>query len=186
MLELTRGSGGNGGNTNNYKKLALLKLNEDELCILEQWCELEVNEYDDKAVLSSSSLMTGSVLKRRMERLGKCLHTQRVCVTRGKDGAALWCETKNGCDDVCSYHENSGYNSLLNTNDNNCDAIGDSVGAGDAFLAALVCSILIHHQTPERALDRACALGAYVASCSGATPNHDGAHENLRNIFSFS
>lgn len=129
--------------------------------------------------------MTGSALERRMERLGKCLHTQRVCVTRGKDGAALWCE-KKGSDDVCSYHENSGYRNYLNANDNTGGIIGDSVGAGDAFLAALVCSLLIHHETPEIALERACALGAYVASCHGATPNHDGAPENLRNIFSFS
>jgi len=184
VLELARGSDERGDNTNN-KKLALLKLNEDELCLLEEWCELEVNEYDDEEALYTS-LMTGSALERRMERLGKCLHTQRLCVTRGRDGAALWCETKNGSDDVCSYHENSGYSSLLNTIDNNGDAIGDSVGAGDAFLAALVCSLLIHQETPERALERACALGAYVSSCRGATPNHDSAPESLKNIFTFS
>lgn len=185
VLELARGSGGRRGDNTNNKKLALLKLNEDELCILEEWCELEVNEYNDEEALHTS-LMTGSALERRMERLGKCLHTQRLCVTRGKDGAALWCDTKNGTDDVCSYHENSGYSSLLNTIDNNGDAIGDSVGAGDAFLAALVCSLLIHHETPERALERACAIGAYVSSCRGATPNHDSAPESLKNLFTFS
>lgn len=34
---------------------------------------------DDSRILSTTS---------------KCLHTQRVCVTCGKDGAALWCENE--------------------------------------------------------------------------------------------
>ena len=80
VLELARGSGGgnNNCNTTNYRKLALLKLNEDELCILEQWCGLKVDQYDDEAVLYTL-LMTGSALERCMERLNKfCTHN--VCV----------------------------------------------------------------------------------------------------------
>ena len=48
----------------------------------------------------------------------------------------------------------------------------DTVGAGDAFLAGLVAS-LINNKSLEDALAYACATGAFVASKSGATPNYD-------------
>ncbi len=45
----------------------------------------------------------------------------------------------------------------------------DTVGAGDSFLASLV-SNLIQNKSPEIALERACATGAFVASKAGAVP----------------
>ncbi|MBI2515330.1 MAG: carbohydrate kinase [Opitutae bacterium] len=53
-------------------------------------------------------------------------------------------------------------------------AVVDTVGAGDAFLAALLASQLAG-AAPERALARACRLGAFVAGCAGATPVHPAA-----------
>ncbi len=168
-------------------KLALLKLNEEELCMLEKWCGLKSRHSTD----SRNEGLAGSVLKKRMERLGSHLNAQRVCVTRGRDGAALLCTSNCSMDDDggdkdvgCSalFHENPGYSSLANTINTDCD----SVGAGDAFLAALVSSLFLYNEPPARALERACALGGYVAGCRGAIPDHGNAPEELRRIFSFS
>ena len=58
----------------------------------------------------------------------------------------------------------------------------DTVGAGDAFLASLLVSLLHMEQgdafdelAVQTALDEADALGRYVASHRGATPPHAGA-----------
>ncbi len=48
----------------------------------------------------------------------------------------------------------------------------DTVGAGDAFLAALVESLLEPDAAPWECLHRACRLGEFVASQRGATPRH--------------
>lgn len=47
-------------------------------------------------------------------------------------------------------------------------AAGTVTGAGEGFLAALVASLHVELVAPPKALERACALGAYVASCGGA------------------
>jgi len=165
VLELARGANNDDNKSN--KQLALLKLNEEELVILEEWCGLESKEVNEG--------LTGTILNQRMEQLATNLNTQRVCVTRGKDGAALLC--CNGDDNSSIFYESKGY-SLATNNDS------DTVGAGDSFLAALVCSLFIQNESPERALEKACALGGYVASCHGATPDHKDAPGELRSIFS--
>ena len=160
VLRLARGEG-ESAEGKSPKKLALLKFNEEELCLLEEWCGLQ-GPPDNNA-------LSGVILKQRMEHLSKSLNTQRLCVTRGKDGAALLCNNV--------LYENSGYSAPSNGD-------SDSVGAGDAFLGALVSSLFVQNESPERALERACALGGYVASCRGATPEHGDAPEDLRRIFS--
>lgn len=154
ILELAR------GNSTNINKLALLKLNEEELVILEEWCNLKPDAYD----------LTGDILKQRMKRLGSTLNAYRICVTRGSEGAALWCE------DSDVFHEHTGYKVKS-------DKDSDTVGAGDAFLAALVNALFVMNESPCRALERACALGGYVAGCRGATPDHSEAPLELRRIF---
>ncbi|MCX7017720.1 MAG: carbohydrate kinase [bacterium] len=81
---------------------------------------------------------------------------QTLCVTRGANGAALlhkgtWCE-------------HPGFSVR----------VADTVGAGDAFLAALLAEILTGAE-PARALEQANAVGAFVATQNGATPKHDNA-----------
>lgn len=50
--------------------------------------------------------------------------------------------------------------------------VTDTVGAGDAFLAALI-TLLLREQLPtEECLSHACRLGEWVASQRGATPVH--------------
>lgn len=76
---------------------------------------------------------------------------QTICVTRGGRGAWLWRNDQ--------YWRHSGYEA----------EVADPVGAGDAFLAALLTGLLAH-QDGDIILDRANRLGAYVASHSGAFP----------------
>ena len=86
-----------------------------------------------------------------VEELARRFSCRAVCVTRGGDGAAVW----NGG----RWTEHGGYPV----------AVGDTVGAGDAFLAGLL-SAWLEGAGDEDALDRACRLGGFVASHSGATP----------------
>jgi fructokinase len=77
-----------------------------------------------------------------------------VCVTRGAAGSVLW---HRG-----AWAERTGYRV----------EVQDAVGAGDAFLAALL-SGLLAERDPGEVLDLAGRLGAYVASQSGATPEYE-------------
>jgi fructokinase len=77
-----------------------------------------------------------------------------VCVTKGDKGALLYW---NG-----DFYEHPGFR---------VNAV-DTVGAGDAFLAGLVSSLIENHP-PQDALAFACATGAFVAGKAGATPKYD-------------
>lgn len=79
--------------------------------------------------------------------------TKIICITRGKDGAMVLDQGK--------ILEHPGYNVRTL----------DTVGSGDAFLAGFV-SKLFDGKNTEEALKYACALGAYVATKQGATPNY--------------
>ncbi len=77
-----------------------------------------------------------------------------VCVTRGSDGAALW---HRGAWSEIPGHQ---------------VAVADTVGSGDAFLAAFLARFLTGCE-PDEALRWANAVGAYVASQPGAIPPLD-------------
>ena len=77
-----------------------------------------------------------------------------LCVTKGEKGALLYCNGK--------FYEHPGFK---------VNAV-DTVGAGDAFLAGLIASLL-NEKEPAEALAFACATGAFVASKAGATPKYD-------------
>jgi fructokinase len=80
-----------------------------------------------------------------------------ICITRGERGAVFWREGKvfnSPAPDV---------------------RVRDTVGAGDAFAAALVLGLL-RDDSPagsHAALETACRLGALVASLDGAQPDYD-------------
>jgi fructokinase len=74
-----------------------------------------------------------------------------VCVTRGSEGCALLLDGQ--------YVESAGYPV----------AVADTVGAGDAFAAALVHGIA-SEWPPHQVADFANRLGAVVASHPGGTP----------------
>ncbi|WP_236018714.1 MULTISPECIES: carbohydrate kinase family protein [Hymenobacter] len=76
---------------------------------------------------------------------------QAVCVTKGADGAVLWTGGQ--------LHRSPGIAVQLQ----------DTIGSGDAFLAALLKGWLAG-QPPAEALAFACAAGSLVATYQGATP----------------
>ena len=76
---------------------------------------------------------------------------QAVCVTKGADGAALWVGEQLYCSPGIAVQ------------------VQDTIGSGDAFLAALLRGWLAGH-TPADYLAFACAAGSLVASYQGATP----------------
>jgi len=77
-----------------------------------------------------------------------------VCITRGRQGAGLMMDGR--------WYETAGI----------VTSTVDTVGAGDAFLAALLHGWL-DGGTPDAILDRANRLGAYVAAQRGAMPAYD-------------
>lgn len=89
---------------------------------------------------------------REIARLTSC---SRVCVTAGPDGAGLL--------DQGRWFRVTGEEII----------VSDTVGAGDAFLAALVAGLIRTPDMPEENLARASRLAGFVASEKGATPEYD-------------
>jgi fructokinase len=81
-------------------------------------------------------------------------NSKMVCVTKGDKGALLYSDG--------DFFEHPGFK---------VNAV-DTVGAGDAFLAGMVAA-LFQGKTNDKALEFACATGAFVASKAGATPEYD-------------
>lgn len=78
-------------------------------------------------------------------------NTKQICVTKGSEGAVLYYNKK--------LFYNSGYKVK----------VADTVGSGDSFLAGLLHQ-LFQGNSPQDAIDFACALGALVAQNEGANP----------------
>jgi fructokinase len=83
-------------------------------------------------------------------------HCQTIIVTRGENGAMVWHNEK--------FYEHPGF----------VIEVADTVGAGDAFLATFVTG-LINNKPMDQTLERACAIGAYVAGKRGANPTYTNA-----------
>jgi fructokinase len=79
---------------------------------------------------------------------------ETICVTKGAAGAILYMNNE--------FVSHPGFKIQL----------ADSVGAGDAFLGGLI-SAIIQGEEPKEAITYACAVGAYVASKEGATPEYN-------------
>ena len=90
-------------------------------------------------------------LKKNIEFISKRTNTDTICVTLGKNGAVIYINN--------AFYFNDGYQ--VN--------VKDTVGAGDSFLASLI-DKLLKKETPQNAIDFACAVGALVASNTGANP----------------
>ncbi len=98
---------------------------------------------------------TGGTEEARARALADQTRCPLVCVTAGARGAGLLRAGR--------WHWESG----------RPVQVGDTVGAGDAFLAALVSGLLAGPRTDGEILARACRLGEWVASRRGATPAYD-------------
>src|SRR6202012_3493981 len=91
-------------------------------------------------------------------------HSRTICVTRGEHGAIVW-------------HDHDFYDSP------GCPVqVGDTVGAGDSFLATFV-NGLLKNEPMQQLVDKACAVGAFVASKRGANPPYD---DNIRRLLKLS
>jgi len=90
-------------------------------------------------------------LEQNIHFLSKETNTKHICVTKGEHGAVLLYDNK--------MFYNSGYQIK----------VADTVGSGDSFLATLI-SDLLQKENPQKAIDKACAVGALVAQKEGANP----------------
>ena len=108
---------------------------------------VKMNEEEANLLIGGSS----SSLRDQIQEFRSKYHNQTICVTRGEHGAIVW-------------HDHEFYESP------GCPVkVGDSVGAGDAFLATFVAGILAKRPM-QTIVDKACSVGAYVASQRGANP----------------
>lgn len=92
-------------------------------------------------------------LKEKITEFRKKYHAQTICVTRGEHGAMVWHDHE--------FYEHPGFEVK----------VADTVGAGDSFLATFIVGLLNKLPMPQ-VLERACAVGAYVAGKRGATPRY--------------
>lgn len=120
----------------------------EELMIVASFIKFNDEELQEIAAVWESPFVT---IEENIQFIASRTNTKSICVTKGKDGALLFWEGK--------FYSNDGYQVQ----------VADTVGAGDSFLAALITSLLTGKQ-PQEAIDFACAVGALVASSSGANP----------------
>jgi len=111
-------------------------------------------KFNDEEILEIASGIgfESTDLESNIKFISEKTNTKAICVTLGKHGSLLlW----NG-----KMYQHGGYPVK----------VADTVGAGDSFLASLI-SKLLSDNDPDEALNFASAVGALVASYSGANPN---------------
>lgn len=113
---------------------------------------LKLNDAELKVIAMWNNIVDNDKVACRA--LADIYSIKSICVTRGAQGAALLLAGK--------WYEEPGHEVTVK----------DTVGAGDAFLAALIME-LSSGQGARTALRCANAVGAYVATCAGATPMLD-------------
>jgi fructokinase len=109
---------------------------------------------DEEAATLAAAFGTPTAHAAFARTLSERFGARLVCITRGVGGAGLW--TGGDWHDVAGIAANA----------------VDTVGAGDAFLAALLDGWL-SGRAPAGILERANRLGAYVATQRGAMPAYD-------------
>lgn len=113
---------------------------------------VKVNE--EEFALLSEWYLDGSTDEAAMRKLMQQYNLSTLCITQGAEGAILL------------------YEDQLYFQPSFPIAVADTVGSGDSFLATLLTGLL-HGKPPEETLRYACAVGAYVATQTGATPTLD-------------
>lgn len=125
------------------KRADVLKLNDGELGKLAAW--LQTGELTHKTPRTSDEVAQACAI------IAEATNASRICVTMAEEGAALWDRGQ------------------LITASAPKVVVKDTVGAGDAFMAGLMVG-LTRGTDPQKVLENACRLGAFVASHHGATP----------------
>ena len=109
---------------------------------------------DELTKLVEGTAARGGSVERAARRLARRHDLTRVCVSAGSRGAGLlWHDTW--------FWENA-----------RPVVVRDTIGAGDAFLAALLAALFSRRASPAAALAAACRMGEFVAACDGATPTY--------------
>ena len=114
---------------------------------------LKIND-EELLILKSAFALTGNDDEQLLKQLSNKFNIATICLTLGGKGAQILHEEK-------LYHH-KGYPVK----------VADTVGAGDAFLATFVASYL-NGFPMDTTLDRACKVGAFVASQHGANPSYN-------------
>jgi len=89
-----------------------------------------------------------------LQQLSTLTGVRRICLTRGPAGAVFW-----------------NHGEVTRADAPPVD-VRDTVGAGDAFTAAITLGLCLE-ESAAHFLPRACKLGAFVASRDGAVPDYD-------------
>lgn len=115
-------------------------------------------KFNDEEILEIASELgfNSEDLEENIRFISDKTNTKSICVTLGKHGSILLWEGV--------MYRHGGYPVK----------VADTVGAGDSFLASLIAK-LISDKNPDAALDFASAVGALVASYTGANPKLDNA-----------
>ena len=122
----------------------------DELLGCADLVKLNIEEFE----FLTQGQPSKNTLESRAQEFADRYDCKMVCITRGKDGAA--------------FLENETWTEVQATPVNAVD----TVGAGDAFLAALLVGIGRDNLDRLEALSRATKLAGYVATQPGATPDY--------------
>jgi len=111
---------------------------------------IKMNEEEASLLIGGSN----GNLRDKIEEFRSKYHPKTICVTRGEHGAIVW-------------HDHEFYESP------GCPVqVGDTVGAGDSFLATFVAGLL-KNEPMQQLVDNACSVGSFVASKRGANPPYD-------------
>ncbi|GGE62596.1 fructokinase [Pedobacter psychrotolerans] len=113
---------------------------------------LKVNEHE-LVYLKDELALTGNTDEQLLKQLSLNFNIEIICLTVGEKGAYV-------LQDGHLYHH-KGYQV----------EVADTVGAGDSFLATFISSYLNGYPI-NTVLDRACKVGAFVASQHGANPDY--------------
>ncbi len=110
-------------------------------------------KFNDEEILEIAAGMgfESDDLESNIKFISEKTNTKAICVTLGKHGSILLWHNQ--------LYRHEGYPVK----------VADTVGAGDSFLASLIAKLL-SDQNPDEALNFASAVGALVASYSGANP----------------
>jgi fructokinase len=113
---------------------------------------LKVNEHE-LVYLKDALALTGNTDEQLLKQISHSFDIEIICLTVGEKGAYV---LQNG-----HLYHHKGYQV----------EVVDTVGAGDSFLATFISSYLNGYPI-DTVLDRACKVGAFVASQHGANPDY--------------
>lgn len=107
---------------------------------------------EELARLAGKRKCSPAQLEQAARNLSEQRSLPRICVTSGENGAGLLWDRR------WSWEAGREVD------------VRDTIGSGDAFLAAFLAAILTQGKSPSAALVSACRMGEFVAGCDGATP----------------